>query len=69
MGVGLRLRLNCFNDKDFNDAVNQYSKAFAVSCHNYQRAKSELMKSKTINREAYLKGEIPPKNRRKGKSV
>ena len=34
-GVGLRLRLNCSEDKDFDTAVEQYSKAFAWSGHNF----------------------------------
>ena len=53
-GVGLRLRLNCSRDEDFDKAVEEYSKAFAISGHNYQQARSELMACKKINREHYL---------------
>ena len=45
-GVGLRIRLNCSEDKDFDEAVESYSKALAISGYNFQTARSELMKSK-----------------------
>merc|ERR1712105_466257 len=54
-GVGLRLRLNCSRDEDFTEAVESYSKAFALSGHNFQRARSELLKCKKINRQVYLR--------------
>ena len=52
-GVGLRIRLNCSREDDFDVAVEKYSKAFAISGYNYQASKSELMKSKEINREEF----------------
>ena len=56
-GVGLRIRLNCSEDKDFDEAVESYSKALAISGYNFQTARSELMKSKNIDRVEYLKTE------------
>lgn len=53
-GVGLRLRLNSSRDEDFDVAVEEYSKAFAVSGYNYRRAKFELSKSKQIDRVEFL---------------
>ena len=67
-GVGLRIRLNCSQDKDFDDAVEKYSRAFAVSGSKYQKAKSELMKSKCINREAFITGEKDRKKNQKDKN-
>ena len=61
-GVGLRLRLNCSQDTDFDTAVDIFSRALAVSGFKYEKAKSELMKS---NREEYLKEE---KNRKQNKN-
>ena len=55
--VGLRLRLNNSEDSDFDEAVERYSKAFAISGHNYQKAKRALMELKKINRIEYLKNE------------
>jgi hypothetical protein len=47
---------------DFDIAVEKYSRAMAVSGFKYEKAKSELMKSKNISREDFLKEE---KNRKK----
>ena len=55
--VGLRLRLNNSLNSDFDEAVERYAKAFAVSGHSYQKAKAALMESKKINRIAFLKNE------------
>ena len=55
--VGLRLRLNCSNDEDFDEAVKSFSKSLAISGYKHQTAKSELMKSKNIDRIEYLKNE------------
>jgi hypothetical protein len=65
-GVGLRLRLNCSKDADFDSAVEKYSRALAVSGFKFQKAKSELMKSKSIIREEYLKEE---KNRKQNQKT
>ena len=64
-GVGLRIRLNCSEDEDFDLAVEKYSKAMAVSGYKYQKAKSELMKSKHIDREDFLKTEENRKKKKK----
>ena len=56
-GVGLRLRLNCSNEDDFDKAVESYSKSLAISGYNHQTAKTELMKCKNIDRIEYLKEE------------
>ena len=45
-GVGLRLRLNCSKDEDFDKAVEKYAKSFAVSGHNHRKAKFELNKAR-----------------------
>ena len=55
--VGLRLRLNNSLDSDFDEAVKKYSRAFAVSGHNYQKCKAALMEIKRINRINFLKNE------------
>ena len=54
-GVGLRLRLNCSRDEDFDKAVEEYAKSFAISGHNFQHARSELMACKKIDRIRYLR--------------
>ena len=65
-GVGLRIRLNCSQDEDFDIAVEKFSRALAVS--GFEKAKSELMKSKNIDREAYLKEEKNRKLKQKNKN-
>ena len=67
-GVGLRIRLNCSQDEDFDIAVEKFSRALAVSGFKYEKAKSELMKSKNIDREAYLKEEKNRKLKQKNKN-
>ena len=67
-GVGLRLRLNCSNDDDFESAVEMYSKSLAISGYNYQTARSELLKCKDIDRVQYLKGEQERKKKAKNKN-
>ena len=67
-GVGLRIRLNCSQDMDFDNAVERYSRALAVSGFKYEKAKCELMKSKNINREDFLKEENNRKKKQKGKN-
>ena len=64
-GVGLRLRLNSSRDEDFDVAVEEYSKAFAVSGYNYRRAKFELSKSKQIDRVEFLQNEKRRKEEKK----
>ena len=64
----MRIRLNCSQDKDFDDAVEKYSRAFAVLGFTYQKAKSELMKSKNINREAFLNEEKDRKKKQRDKN-
>ena len=64
-GVGLRLRLNCSRDEDFDKAVLEYSKAFAVSGHNYRRAKFELNKAKHIDRKEFLNNEKTRKEQKR----
>ena len=61
----MRLRLNNSRDQDFDEAVDRYSKAFAISGHNYQAARTALMACKSINREKYLKGESAKKRSKK----
>ena len=63
-GVGLRIRLNCSQDEDFEKAVEVYSKSLAISGYNYQTARSELLKCKQIDRDEFLKAE---KGRKKNK--
>ena len=65
--IGQRLRLNCSRDADFEEAVEKYSKAFAVSGHNYQRAKAELMKCKNMNRLSLLNDQQRKINQGKGR--
>ena len=48
IGVGLKIRLNCSRDEDFDLAVEKYSKAMAVSGFKYQKAKSEHMNMKIL---------------------
>ena len=68
--VGLRLRLNNSEDSEFDKAVETYSKAFAISGHNYQKVKTALMLSKKIDRIQYLKKEPQRNNyRRRNKSI
>ena len=67
-GVGLRLRLNCSKDEDFDAAVEKYSRSMAISGFKYQKAKSELMKSKSIDREEFLKEERSRKKKQKNKN-
>ena len=67
-GVGLRLRLNCSEEKDFEAAVEKYSRAMAISGYKYNKAKSELLKSKSINREDFLKEEKSRKKNQKNKN-
>ena len=43
-GVGLRIRLNCSKDEDFDEAVEVYSKSLAISGYKDQTARSELLK-------------------------
>ena len=66
-GVGLRIRLNCSNEDDFDDAVEQYSKSLAISGYKYQTARSELLKCKEIDRIQYLKEEGERKRQQKKK--
>ena len=65
--MGLRLRLNCSKDEDFDEAVKRYSRAFAASGHPYRRAKFELGKAKHIYREEFLKDEKQRKQTKKKK--
>ena len=67
-GVGLRLRLNCSNDEDFDTAVELYSKSLTISGYKYQTARSELLKCKNINRIEYLKNEKTRKGSKKQKN-
>ena len=67
-GVGLRLRLNCSKDEDFDQAVETYSRAFAISGHNYQKARAALMECKKIDRIKYLKKESNRKYFKRKKS-
>ena len=53
---------------DFDNAVERYSRALAVSGFKYEKAKCELMKSKNINREDFLKEEKNRKKKQKGKN-
>ena len=48
-GVGHRLRINSSTDQYFEEAVEEYSQAFTVSCYSYKKTKNELMKFKTKN--------------------
>ena len=43
-GVGKRLRMNSSKDEYFQDSVEEFSKAFAISGFDYQRSKHELNK-------------------------
>ena len=56
-GVGLRIRLNCSNDEDFDNAVESYSKSLAISGYKYQTARTELRKCRDLDRIEYLKKE------------
>ena len=67
-GVGLRLRLNCSKDEDFDEAVEKYAKSFAVSGHNHRRAKFELNKARSIDRKAFLNNEKARKEEKKRKN-
>ena len=64
-GVGLRIRLNCSQDEDFEKAVEVYSKSLAISGYKFQTARSELLKCKQINRDEYLKEEKERKKKKK----
>ena len=46
-----------------DSAVEKYSRALAVSGFKYEKSKSELMKSKSINREDYLNAETNRKRK------
>ena len=52
--VGLRLRLNSSEDSDFLEAVDMFSRAFAISGHNYNKARNGLLKCRDIDRVAFL---------------
>ena len=67
-GVGLRLRLNCSNDDDFDSAVELYSKSLTISGYKYQTARSELLKCKNIDRIEYLKNAKKRKENTKQKN-
>ena len=45
-GVGHRIRMNSSTDEYFDEAVEKFSRAFAVSGYSYQKSKSELKKFK-----------------------
>ena len=64
-GVGLRIRLNCSEEDDFDEAVESYSKSLAISGYKYQKARSELIKYKNIDRKEYLKNEKTRKENNK----
>jgi hypothetical protein len=67
-GVGLRIRLNCSNDEDFDNAVESYSKSLAISGYKYQTAKTELRKCRDLDRIEYLKKEPERKKNSKKKN-
>ena len=56
---------------DFDEAVETYSRAFAISGHSYHKAKAGLMECKKIDRVKYLKKENTQryfKNKRKSET-
>ena len=51
------MRLNCSKDTDFDEAVQHYAKAFAISGYKYDKALNILKQSKSLDRIAILKNE------------
>ena len=64
-GVGLRLRINSSKDEYFQDSVEEFSKAFAISGYNYQESKKKLKHfekeepSELIRRRRHTKPYLP----------
>ena len=52
--VGTRLRMICSEDKDLRSRIEEYSKYFAMSGWEYEKAKRELHKGANKNRKSLL---------------